>query len=302
LLKVLAANGIPALPLKGPALAVAVYGDSCLRQFGDLDILIPEVHIKEAVKLLASQGFEPHHDVTWTEKENAPTNCEKDLALVGKGGLVYIELHWRLSGRNFIYPIDLSQIWKNPHSMSFAGIRILTLPPEELLIYLCMHGSKHSWERLQWIADISELIRTYRDLDWRVVFGRARELGCTRALNLGLFLASDLVGADLPPPILKRVVTDTIVRHLADYVREWILRDSEKTHSTVEWDRIRLKMKERRRDRIRLQLHHLGRYLRINSRDRAVVALPESLSFLYIAIRTVRLVNEYVLMRLKRSV
>jgi hypothetical protein len=40
LLTLFKTNGISAIPYKGPVLAVAVYGNLALRQFGDLDILV----------------------------------------------------------------------------------------------------------------------------------------------------------------------------------------------------------------------------------------------------------------------
>ena len=301
LLKLLAANRVPAIPIKGPALAVAAYGDSYLRQFGDLDILIPESHIKVAVKLLRSEGYEPCQEIRWSGRGKIPENCEKDLALVGKGGHIYIELHWRLSGKNFEYPIDLKHVWETAASMPLDGTNVLTLPPEELLVYLCMHGSKHCWERLQWLADVSELVKTHRNLDWDCVLRTARSRGCMRALGLGLYLAGELLGAEIPEKVFKVAASENIVKHLADYVREWMLRDPEKAHNTAEWDYVRLQMKERRRDRIRLHLHHLGRYLRINSRDRAFLSLPASLSFLYIGIRTLRLANDYARLKVKST-
>jgi hypothetical protein len=301
LLNLLAANRVPAIPLKGPALAVAAYGDSNLRQFGDLDILIPESHIKAAVELLVSEGYEPCQEIRWPERGNIPRNCEKDLALVGKGGHIYIELHWRLAGKNFDYPVDLNRLWKTAVLMPLDGTNVLTLPPEELLVYLCMHGSKHCWERLQWLSDIAELVKTHPNLDWDGVLKRARRRGCKRALNLGLYLAGELLGAEIPEAVFKVAASEMLVKQLADYAREWILRDPEIVHSIAEWDYVRLQMKERRRDRIRLHMHHLGRYLRINSRDRAFLPLPASLSFLYLGIRTLRLANDYARLKVKNT-
>src|ERR1051326_5918676 len=41
-------SGIPAIPFKGPALAVEAYGDLSLRQFGDLDIIVPKEDVARA--------------------------------------------------------------------------------------------------------------------------------------------------------------------------------------------------------------------------------------------------------------
>src|SRR2546421_627163 len=40
ILDLFAAEGIEAMPYKGPAIAVSIYGHLALRQFGDLDILV----------------------------------------------------------------------------------------------------------------------------------------------------------------------------------------------------------------------------------------------------------------------
>src|SRR5437763_10051456 len=38
-------NHIPSVPIKGPVLAQALYGDLSLREFCDLDVLVPEEHV-----------------------------------------------------------------------------------------------------------------------------------------------------------------------------------------------------------------------------------------------------------------
>jgi hypothetical protein len=44
-------HGIPALPFKGPVLALQLYGDVALREFGDLDILVPSCDLLRAKDL-----------------------------------------------------------------------------------------------------------------------------------------------------------------------------------------------------------------------------------------------------------
>ena len=51
-LNLLAANGINALPMKGPVLAEAVYGQLALRQFDDLDVLIVTLLLKPSGRRL----------------------------------------------------------------------------------------------------------------------------------------------------------------------------------------------------------------------------------------------------------
>lgn len=59
LLAVLDEAGIPAIPLKGVALAEALYGDSGLRVCSDIDILVPAKNFADAFRLFSSSGYRP---------------------------------------------------------------------------------------------------------------------------------------------------------------------------------------------------------------------------------------------------
>ena len=54
LLKRFEAQGIPAIPFKGPALAYFLYGDPALRQFDDIDIFLHQEDFPAAKQLLLS--------------------------------------------------------------------------------------------------------------------------------------------------------------------------------------------------------------------------------------------------------
>ena len=77
-------------------------------------------------------------------------------------------------------------LWRRLVPVSYAGATIKSLPLEDLIIYLCMHGSRHSWERLAWICDVAELVRLNPDTDWNKLLDQAASLGGQRMLGLGL--------------------------------------------------------------------------------------------------------------------
>ena len=54
-------NKINLLVLKGPILAVDLYGDVSLRTSSDLDMLIPIQELDRAEKLLLKLGYEKNH-------------------------------------------------------------------------------------------------------------------------------------------------------------------------------------------------------------------------------------------------
>ena len=58
-----------------------------------------------------------------------------------------------------------------------AGREVRTFSLEDTPLLLCVHGSKHIWERLGWIADIAALTKTSRPVDWTLVLERARRFG-----------------------------------------------------------------------------------------------------------------------------
>ncbi len=51
-------QGVPVIPIKGATLALSAYGDVTLRDFNDMDLLIPKRAIEEARAILLARGYE----------------------------------------------------------------------------------------------------------------------------------------------------------------------------------------------------------------------------------------------------
>jgi len=52
------AREIPVITQKGPALAHLLYGDSAMREFGDLDLLVRPIDVPRVVGALTELGYE----------------------------------------------------------------------------------------------------------------------------------------------------------------------------------------------------------------------------------------------------
>jgi len=223
ILELFATEGIEAMPYKGPAIAISIYGRLALRQFSDLDILVRKRDVWRCQQLLISRGYEPHFNIT-----------ERQLPSFLKLGYVQmftrdrrqsvVELHWGIASRFFMFPLDTDRYWERLRSSNLMGRRILAPSTEDLLLLLCVHGAKDLWERLEWICGIAELVRAHMDIDWDATTRNARELGAERILLLGLFLARDLYGAELPDLILRRIDEQPTIKSLAGEVRENLLQ------------------------------------------------------------------------------
>jgi len=43
---------------------------------------------------------------------------------------------------------------------------VSALSVEDELVLICIHGAKHFWERLMWIADVAALISAQTAINW----------------------------------------------------------------------------------------------------------------------------------------
>jgi len=293
----LEANGIPVLPFKGPILAALAYKNLSLRQFADLDILVHKRDVARAKKLLMAEGYGVGVTLTRFQKLIPTLSTRKDLVLVNASSNVRIELHWRLSGKHFSFPVDAKHLWNGLDVMPIAGTFVRTLPPKELLLYLCMHGSRHGWERIGWICDVAEMVRVNSDWDWQQIMQEATELGNERNLALGLYLANELLGAKIPGEVLEKIRDDPRIRSLAAQVQDLLFQDVHPSFDIGYLHDYHIRMKERLRDRIRLRLHYSYRYLRLavrpTAQDRTGLASRAHLSFLSYFTRPFRLFGMY---------
>ena len=282
-------NQIPVIPYKGPALAVSLYGDLSLRSFGDLDFLVLKKDLPWAKRLLFSQGYKWPFNLNGSREESFLQSDEGCLMRHAQNGAA-IEVDATITPREFPVPLGVETFWDETGHTFFEGRPILAFKPEDLFLILCVHGSKHGWERLIWVCDLAELARQAGNMDWEKVMVRARKLGCERMVCLGLRLISGLFSSPLPRAILVRTRTPK-VDSLAQGILERF-REGGKVFPSEGWalTRYYLSLCERRRDRAAflLRLAFVPSLL-----DWESFPLPRILSPLYYLIHPVRLVGKY---------
>jgi hypothetical protein len=292
LLKLFEAHNIPVLPFKGPSLAALVYGNLSLRHFRDLDILVHKRDILNAKTLLLSQGYCLRDQLTEAQ-ETTLLQSFHGYTFDRNDGRVTIDLHWRFVPNPFFFPLDLELLWERMEQVPFAGTTILSLPPEDLLLILCVHGAKDRWSRLIWVCDIAELIRAHGRMDWKRVIEQARTLSSERKLLLGLLLASALLGAALPEEVMQRVQTNPVVKSLAARVRKRLFSAPDFLAEKAEGIVLHLGVTDRLWDRGSYWLYCLSLLITPSKADQALLALPVRFSFLYCLLRPIRLVRTY---------
>ena len=60
-----------------------------------------------------------------------------------------IELHWEVAPHLFASSVSAEQLWQNLVTIDLNGTQVKTLSADDLLFSLCVHGSRHLWERLE---------------------------------------------------------------------------------------------------------------------------------------------------------
>ncbi|WP_414622897.1 nucleotidyltransferase family protein [Calothrix sp. CCY 0018] len=221
LLKLLKQQDIVALPYKGPVLATLIYKNVALRRFGDLDIIVQQQDIFAVRELLIAQGYRPKREMTDTELvKYLNSKREHTYDFIHEDKNIFIEIHWRIAPK-YITPIAAKDLWPDLEPFSLAGTTINNLPLEDWLPILCVHGSRHVWERFSWLCDIATLIHKNPDINWEEVLQKANDWGCQRMLFLGLYMVNELFGISLPPEIWQQMKkVEPIVKDIAPQVYE----------------------------------------------------------------------------------
>jgi hypothetical protein len=295
LLKLFEAQGVRAVPFKGPTLASSVYGNLAFRQFTDLDILVHQEDVLKVSELLIQQGYRPQFHLTREQTEDLlQYQCELSFT---RDDNVMIDLHWGFVARFFSFWIDPEILWSRLKGISLGGTTVLSFSPEDLLLILCLHGAKHSWERLDWIRDIAEMIKVYREINWEWIFKEANRLGIERMLFLCLSLAIHVVGTNLPQEVSRRLGNDSIGKSIAYKVSHVLFQ--ERRRLVLFRDLLYLKTMERVGDRIRFCYKIL---LMPTPLEWEFLPLPRLLHFLYYVIRPVRLMAKYFGILIKNTV
>jgi hypothetical protein len=283
-------QGIEVIPFKGPLLAVTAYGNLALREFVDLDILVPKDNFNGARTLMKGWGYHaPGGDDARLEASYFESQLGSDH--VREDGKVTLELHWSFIQTWLGFNVDIQTVWVLSRPFLLGSVPVLNLPADITLIYLCAHGAKHRWSRLCWLVDIAEVLRRRSDLNWDALLTQATRSGCLRTLFIGLKLAQTLLGAAIPDRVVACIEQDKQAVALAQSLALQMFAPGKNyfhQHFGWGWDWYHICTKERWREKVM----YLGQlaiwYMEPNDKDRAWITLPRGLHWLYPVIRPVR--------------
>jgi hypothetical protein len=232
-------EGVEFAVFKGPALAVQAFGDAALREYADLDLFLGHRDVLRACKLLLASGFQARLPLDRAEAGQVPGQ----FLFTRTGSAAIVELHTERTLRYIPRPLPVEALLARRTKVALDGREVPAFSREDSLVLIAIHGSKHFWERLMWIADVAALASSEPGPDAATTLRLARELGATRMLRLGLCLAHDLLQASLPEDFAREAMSDRAARSMAGSVARRLLAGAQPERNVFEraWFRARMR-------------------------------------------------------------
>ncbi len=282
-------QGIRALVFKGVILSQLVYGENSLRQAGDIDLLIGRKHFAPAKEMLESIGYRMTPCLTAAQQlSHLSSHCE--IQFMRDDGFTVLDLHWGLSPRSFRFGLVPEAVMERSQRIYFGGEEIETFSIEDIILYQCFHGTKHSWRQLESISSLSALITSSPQIDWAVVVDRASGARARRMLMLGLLLAQQVTNAPVPEFVFTKLGPDEEIRDYATQLAADLFEGNSAACNPLEIFRSSLKIMDRRSDALAGLLRSI--FVPTLS-DWEAMLLPETLRLFYYPYRLLRLTTLY---------
>jgi hypothetical protein len=247
--------------------------------------------VPKARQILSNEGYRSNLASAVLTRDANNDELHSDLTGIS------LELHGQFSPQRFVPHLAAEHVWNGIEPIVVWGRQVWSFSAQDMFLFLAVHGGKHGWSKLKWLCDLAEFIRSNPELDWPRLFNRAESLGATRTCRLGIYLAAELLQAEVPPDVARPARDDVQVANLAQDVRLRI--EEPREVDPIESQIFNLKLKETLRDKARYIFLQCTQY---SGEEERFFPLPSSLSFIYIFVRPIWLLRRYGFSVLKRIV
>jgi hypothetical protein len=218
LLEKLHSANVETIIVKGPVLSMRAYGDPGLRQYVDLDFLLRARDLLLATKAFVDCGYEPDVPIEAIEAGKIPG----EYLFMKPETRLLVELHTEHTFRYFPRPLPMEDYFARATTVALDGIHVPALSAEDEFVVICIHGAKHFWERLMWVADVAAMAAGNTKLDWKIVKESARAVGAERMVNVALRLVEQLLHTEIPAAIKDAVSQDHATIRICERIATWL--------------------------------------------------------------------------------
>ncbi len=208
ILRLLSANAIKAIPLKGVFASEILFQDLGVYPSDDIDILVHPADLTTVKKILIASGYS---SVEGIEEENLLIN---HYHLMFHDGRHQLEVHWNLAKRYFEVPPDFW--WQDVRTVRWRDMEVVELAPEKYLLYTIFRLFDHCFYPLRFFILIAGIIETYSNgICWDTLLADARKYKMRRLTLFTLKLLHDLLGTPIPDRILQnRIMGEGVLKKM----------------------------------------------------------------------------------------
>ena len=240
-------SDISGIPYKGPVMAEQLWGSVALRECSDIDFLVRRQDVDRAGEVLVRLGYERVAPVARGLRPVLVRDASEEQFRHTQSNIL-LELQWAPAPRTLAVRYDEEQLWRDIKLSAIAGELMTTPTPENLMGLLAIHGWKHNWSKLIWVADLARLVRK-TNIEWDLVERSALRSGWHRILVLGVEMVRRVYAVD--GPLKADAGVATLAQELEDNLRAGA------NHTYINWHRQML----RARDSVPDQLKQLCNFI-----------------------------------------
>jgi hypothetical protein len=186
--------GLRCATLKGPALAVQLFGDDVTRPSADVDLLVPERELDGALGALRAAGMrvEARH-AAWYERR---WHCHTVLDGAQPHASLPVELHWSIA-RPGLTRGSIDGLFDGLVDVEWAGRRLPAPDMEWQLLICAVHAVQHYFA-LRPLLDVALIARGLDERRWQAVADRARALCLGPAVYYATIVSARRLGWSAP--------------------------------------------------------------------------------------------------------
>jgi hypothetical protein len=210
--RILAAERIEFLVLKGASYLADLYPDAGARPLVDVDLLVRPEGTARLARRLVELGFQG------AVGEHYPEDERFEMVRPGHESHCRFEFHWRL-GVEGRMRLDQEALWGAAETVSIDGDPYRRLGIHEAIVYHAGHAADHYFgPGLKWTLDLREMLRVWRPSPDRLT-RLAEAWGLKVALHLALVQMERVFPGEVPPELLRATAPGAMRRMGLSLVR-----------------------------------------------------------------------------------
>jgi hypothetical protein len=218
LLSELAQVDVPAIILKGTAIAYDLYALPHTRSRADTDLLVEEDHLPQARRALSCVGFRREQNF---EGRADDLYTQEVWRFAANGPIHEIDLHWQaMNSMALRHALPFDDCAADARALPELHPKALAMARSNMLIHACLHRATnrlspyfvgetkyYGGDRLIWTYDIHLLSNALSEAEWSHFCSNALRKGLAPICLDGLKFVSQRLGTMVPPYVLERLAS-----------------------------------------------------------------------------------------------